>query len=98
MQARQDKLDAWNLFLRVLVDRHAAAVVTHLERTIFEDGYVDFLAVTRKRFVDRVVDDLMRQVVRSRGIRVHARTTPNRFESAEDFNVRSIVSLSHSIL
>jgi hypothetical protein len=53
--------------------------------------------VTRKRFVNGVIDDFVRQVIRPRSIGVHARTAPDRFESTEDFNVRSVVSCSHRL-
>ena len=98
MQAREDQLDTGDLFLGMFVDGHAAAIVTDLERPVPEDRDLDLLAVAGKRLVDRVVDDLVRQVIRARSVGVHARPTPDRFEPAEDLDVRSIVSLSHSIL
>jgi hypothetical protein len=98
VQAREDQLDARDLFLRVLVDRHAAAVVINFEGTVLVDRDVDLLAVTGQCFVDRVVDDLVRQVIWPRSVGIHARPPPDRFETAEDLDVRSIVTFTHSIL
>ncbi len=98
VQAREDQFDARNLFLRVLVDGHAAAVVVDLERAVLVDRDLDLLAVTGERLVDGVVDDLMSQVIRPRGVGVHARPAPDRFKTAEDLDVRSIVTFTHSIL
>ena len=98
MQTSQDQLDTRDFFLRVLVNGHAAAIVVDLDRAILVDRDFNLLAVTCKCFVDGVIDDLMRQVIRPGRVGIHTRPTPDRFESTEDFDVRSIVSLSHSIL
>jgi hypothetical protein len=45
VQAREDELDAAHLLLRVDVDRHAAAVVGHLERAVLVERDRDLLRV-----------------------------------------------------
>ena len=45
------------------------------------------LAWPRERFVDRVVDDFVREVVRARGVGVHARAAAHGLETGEDFDV-----------
>src|SRR6185503_2648150 len=51
------------LAARVLIDRNAAAVVDHRDRAVDVDGDVDLVAEPGQRLVDRVVDDLVDQVV-----------------------------------
>ncbi len=60
------------------------------------DGHLDLAAVARERFVDAVVDDFVREVVGPTGVGVHARTTPDGLESAQDFDVLSGIGLAHS--
>jgi hypothetical protein len=52
---------------------------------------VDLLGVTRKCLVDGVVDDFMRQVVWTRGVRVHARAATHGLETGKDFNIGCVV-------
>jgi hypothetical protein len=44
-------------------------------------------AVAGERLIDAVVDDLVREVIRPRGIGVHARPTADGLETAEDLDV-----------
>ena len=82
VQAREDQLRAAHLLLRVDVDRHAAAVVRDLERAVLVERDVDLLAVAGDRLIDAVVDDFVREVIGARGVRVHARPSPDGFETA----------------
>ena len=95
VQPRQDQLNTAELFLRMNVDRHAAAVVRHLQRTVLEQRDVDALGVTGLRFVDRIVDDFVSEVIGSARVRVHAGTPAYGIESAEYFNVGSGIGLGH---
>ena len=73
VQPREDQLDAGELLLRMDVDGHAAAVVGDFERAVGVEHDVDLLRMPSDSLVDAVVDDLVREVVRPRRIRVHAR-------------------------
>ncbi len=95
VQTREDQLDAADFFLRMNVDGHAAAVVHHFERIVFEQRDGDFLGVPRQCFVDAVVDDLVRQMVRARGVRVHAWPAPHGLQAAQDFDVGRGVRRAH---
>ena len=73
----------------VHVGRNAAAVVDDADRVVEVNRDVDFGAETGERFVDRVVDDLVDQVMQSgrpRGADVHRRTLADRFKAFEDLD------------
>ena len=53
------------LFGRMHIDRDAAAVVLDRDLVVAQDDDVDLVAVTSQRLVDRVVDDLVDQVMQS---------------------------------
>ena len=55
---------------------------------------VDFLGVAAERFVDRVVDDFVREVIGPRGVGVHARAAAHGLETGEDFDVGCVVGHS----
>ena len=65
VQPGEDQLDAGDLLLRVDVHRHAAAVVGHLAAAVGVQGHLDAARVPGQRLVHRVVDHLLRQVVRA---------------------------------
>ncbi len=95
VQARQDQLDAADLLLGMNINRHAAAVVLHLQRTVLEHRDVDVLAVSRQRLVDAVVDDLVRQVVWARGVGIHARAPAHRVQAAQNLDVGGRIRRCH---
>ncbi len=70
VQIRQDQLDGRHLEFRMHVDRNAAAVVPHRNRAVHMDGHLDFGAVAREMFVDRVVENFENHVVQTALIRV----------------------------
>ena len=73
--------------LRHDADRDAAAVVDDGDRVVGVDGDVDAGAVAGEGFVDRVVDDLVDEVVeaaRPGGADVHAGPLADRLEALED--------------
>lgn len=77
------------LFL-VEVGRDAAAVVAHGDRVVLVDRYVDMRAVACERFVDRVVHDLVDEVVESLFADVadiHGRTFAHRFEPFQHLDI-----------
>ena len=81
----------------VHVGRNAAAVVDDADRVVEVDRDVDFGAEAGERFVDRVVDDLVNQVMqpgRPRGADVHRRTLADRFKAFEDLDAfRAVFAL-----
>ncbi len=95
MQAREDQFDAADLLLRMDVDRHAASVIDHLERVVLVERDADRLAVAGDRLIDAVVDDFVRQVIRARGVGVHAGPAAHRVQATQDFDVGGSVRLSH---
>ena len=83
------------LAARVAIDRNAAAVVDDGDRVVDVDGDVDLVAEPGQRLVDRVVDDLVDEVMQSgRAGRpdVHGRPLADRLEPLEDLDlVRAVV-------
>jgi hypothetical protein len=79
----------------MFVDGHTTAIVRDFKRAVFINYNVEFFAVTRKRFIDAVVDDFMGQVIWPRRIGVHAWPAPYRLQPTKDFDVRSVVSFAH---
>ena len=96
MQAGHDQLHARNAFLGMDIHRHAAAVVGHFDRTVRVHHYVDDLGVTGQCFVDGIVDDFLRQMVRARGVGVHAGAAFDGFEAGKDFDIGGVVAGTHS--
>jgi hypothetical protein len=83
------------LSARVLVDRDPAAVVDDGHRIVDVQRDVDLVAETRERLVDRVVDDLIDEMVqpwRAGRPDVHGRTLPDSLQPFEDLDlVRAVV-------
>src|SRR5690606_943449 len=78
VQAGEDQLDSGDLFVRVDVHGHAAAIVGDFAAAAGVQGHLDAASVAGQRFVHRVVDDFLRQVVRAAGVGVHARAALDR--------------------
>jgi hypothetical protein len=73
---------------------NAATVVDHRDRVVGVDGDVDARAIARECLVDRVVDDLVDQVMQTAQARrpdVHARTLAHRLETLEDGDVLGVI-------
>ena len=79
----------------VPIDGNAAAVVDDGDRVVDVDRDVDLVAVAGQRLVDRVVDDLVDEVVqpgRTGRPDVHGRPLPHGLEAFEDLDlVRAVV-------
>ena len=94
MKDGQNDFDRRDLLFGMLVHGNAATVVNDGDGVVFMDGDVDGCAVTGKRFVDRVVDDLVHQVMqaaRAGRADVHARTLTHRFQAFENLNLLATV-------
>ena len=80
----------------MLIDRDAAAVVDDGDRVVDVDRDVDLIAVAGQRLVDRVVDDLVDEVVqagRAGRADVHRRPLAHRLEPFEDLDLVGAVVL-----
>ncbi len=80
----------------LMVDAHwnSAAVVVDADDIAGKNLDVDFIAVSRKRLVDRVVDDLIDQVVqaaRARGPDIHARAFADGLHPLENLYLAFVV-------
>ena len=96
VQHGQRELDARHLLRRMHVDRNAAAVVLDGDRVVVVDRDANVVRVAGERFVDRVVDDLVDEVMQSalgRRADVHAGAFANRLESLENLDLPSVVLL-----
>src|SRR5947209_7790399 len=91
---RQDDLDSRRAVLRVDVDRDPATVICHRDGSVRVQGDLDLLAEAGHRLVDRVVDDLVDQVVEAARVDradVHRRPLSDRLQAFEDLNLRGVV-------
>jgi hypothetical protein len=98
VQPSEDQFHARNLLFRVDVDRHAAAVVFYFERTILVNGHLDVLAVAADRFIDAIVDHLVREMIWSAGVGVHPRPATHGVEAAQDLDIGGGVRMGHRAL
>ena len=99
MQDRHDDLDGGPVFGGVLVNRDATAVVADAHAAVGQDGDLDVVAVAGQGLVDRVVDNLVDEVVQpalTGGTDVHAGALPDRFKPFEDSDVRGSIIMIHS--
>jgi hypothetical protein len=84
----------------MIVHRHPAPVILHLDRIVGQDPYVNMFAVTSQRLVDAVVYNLINQVVqpaRTRAADIHTRPQPDRFESLQNLYLLRIIPLLFNI-
>ena len=91
MEHRQHHFERRFALLLVVVGRNASAVVLDGDGVVLVDRHVDVGAVARQRLVDRVVHDLVNQVVETLladVADVHGGTLAHRFETFKDLNVR----------
>ena len=65
MQHREDDLQRRDTHLRMDAARDALAVVLNRNRSVGQKHHVDLGASARQRLVDRVIDDLVNQVVQA---------------------------------
>ncbi len=90
VQDRHDDLESRLPQFDVLVDRNAAAVVSHPDRAVGANGDVDVIAVARDRLVHAVIHDLVDQMVQTTGISaadIHSRPPSNGFQALEHLNI-----------
>ena len=95
VEHRQHDLDRRLVLLLHRGDGDAAAVVDDRDRVVRVDRHVDAVAVARERLVDRVVHDLVDEVVQpahTGRADVHAGALAHGFETLEDGDVLGVVA------
>ena len=94
VEHREHELNGRLLFGGVHRHRDAAAVVDHAHAAILEHVHGDLTRVARERFVNRVINDFVHEVVQAAlagRTDVHAWAFANRLEAFEDRDVRGVV-------
>ena len=94
MELGEDQLDTRHTFFRVNVHRHAPAVIADFQGVIGVQDHLHRFRMPGQRFVDAVVDDFLRKVVRPTGVGVHARAFTHRVEAREDFDGVCVIRAS----
>jgi hypothetical protein len=95
MEGGHDDLSRRPLLCGMLVDRNAPPVVFDGDTVVLVDGDVDLFAETANGFVDRVVHDLVDEVVKTRGTcgpDIHRRPLADRIESFENLDGTGVVA------
>ena len=96
VQIRQHQLNRGHLPFRMNVDRNAAAVVAHRDRSVDVDDHFDLCAKSCEMFVDRVIENFVNQVMQSAFVRIsnkHSRPFADCFETFELVDLRRVVFL-----
>ena len=99
VQYRHDDFHGGFMHLRVLVHRHASAVVENLYAVVFVNGDLNIIAIARQRFVHRVVHDLVDTVMKSSGAGrtdIHARAFSDRVKTFQHLDLRRVVIVRSS--
>ena len=90
VQHGHDDLNSGLVLGGVLIHGNTAPVVLHTDRSVSLDGHVDFGGVAGERFINRVIYDLVDQVVQtalSGRANVHAGALTNRFQTFQHGNI-----------
>ena len=101
MQHRIDDLERRLSGLRLNVDRDAASVVQNGNRISLVDRHLYMVAVACQRLVDRVVDDFIDQVVKTRHAGradVHAGALADSLQTFENLNLAGVVLRFHDFV
>ena len=92
MKFGHDDFQSGHTLVFVIIHRNPATIILDTERSILVNDHIDFGRMSRHRFVDAVVNNLVDQVVkssRSGTTDVHSGSFANRLDTFEDFNIRS---------
>ena len=96
MQLGHDHLDAALALAWHLVHRDATAVVVHPDAVVGQDGDFNVVSVPGQSLVDRVVDDLVDQMMQAPGARrtdVHAGTDADRLQPLQHLQIAGVIML-----
>src|SRR3989449_3607925 len=91
---RQDKFDTGNAVFRVEVDWNPPAVVGDGHAPVLIQRDLDFLTKAGHGFVDRIVDDFMREVVQAPVVNrpdIHRRPLSDRLEALQNLDLLGVV-------
>jgi hypothetical protein len=95
MERRQYDLRGRALFRRMLIRRNPAAVILHRDRVVVVDRDGDLATEARERLVDRIVHDLVHEVMETVGSGrsdVHRRSFADRFEAFQHLDGTRVVA------
>ena len=95
MEASQDQFNAGHLLVFVLIDRHAAAIITDFDQSILMQSQGQLAGKACQCLIDTVVDDLLNEVVRAGCIGIHTRALANRVKAGKYFNRVGVVVIGH---
>ena len=82
------------------IDRNSPAIVQHGDGIVRVDRHIDLAAETCQRFIDRIVHDLIDQVVKPPGRcgpYIHSRSLSDSFQSFKDLDLIRIVFRAHKL-
>ena len=85
MQPGKDQLNPGHALFRVNVHGHATTVVTDLQGIVLVQDNTDGARMASQCLVNTVIDDLLRQMVGTGSVGVHAGTAAHRIQTAENF-------------
>ncbi len=94
----QNQLDTWHLFFGMNIDGHPATVIGNFERAVPIERDVDLLRMSGNSLIDAVINDFVREMIWPGSVGIHARSTANRIETAQDLNVGRTITFAHSDL
>ena len=63
------------------VDRHASAVITNLDAPVGHDANMNVGGMSREGFINTIVNDFLGQMVRARGVGIHAGSLSDRVKT-----------------
>src|SRR3989304_10551408 len=84
VQDGHNHFEGGSLHLRMEIDRDAAPVVSHGYTAVLVDRDIDAVTYSRQGFVDRIIHDLINQMVQRLDIgaaHVHTWTPPDGFQA-----------------
>ena len=73
------------------VNRHAATIIGHTQRPVAMQHHIDLTAMPCERFINRIIDHLLSEMIRASGIRVHARPLTNGIQSGQYLDRISVI-------
>jgi hypothetical protein len=91
VQPRQDHLDARNALFLVDVHGHPAPVVGYRERVVLVEDHVQLVGKACDCFVDRVIDDLLGEMVGPLRLGVHTGAFPHRLQPSQNFDRGGVI-------
>ena len=98
VQNRHDDLDGRTALRRVHIHRNTTAVILNTDATIVLQCHADRIRITCQRLIDRVVHDLVHEVVqttRASRTDIHAGALTNSLETLKHRNRRRTIFLGH---